>query len=133
VCVAFAVLCAESVLGIYEKLYPEWDAPRKAIKAAREYIKDPTGKATANAAYAAAQAAYVAYTAAHAAHVAHAATYIADPAYAAAYAANVATRAADVAAHDTYAQQNSIDTIDFSALADEAVRMVVDAQSGGGV
>ena len=38
----FGLKCAEGVLNIFEKEYPADDRPRKAIEAARLYIKEPT-------------------------------------------------------------------------------------------
>ena len=85
--VEWAVYCAEKVLHIFEEKYPSDDRPRKAIEAAKEYLK--TGTADA-AAYDAADAAYAAaYDAADAAYAA--------AAYAAAYAADAAAYAADAA------------------------------------
>ena len=57
VCVAFAVLCAEAVLQYFEKDYPADDRPRKAIEAAKAYLKNPTAAYAAYAARAAAAAA----------------------------------------------------------------------------
>ena len=51
--VAFAVLCAEAVIKIYEDKYPNDNRPRKAIDAAKAYLKNPSAHA-AHAAYAAA-------------------------------------------------------------------------------
>jgi hypothetical protein len=65
--VAFAILCAEAVLQHFEKDYPADDRPRKAIEAAKEYLKNPTVHATAYAAHATAYAAYAADVAAYAA------------------------------------------------------------------
>ena len=70
---AYAIYAAEQVLEIFEAKYPEDDRPRKAIEAAKAYLKDKTPE-NKNAAYAAAYAAYAAADAAHAAaHAAHAA------------------------------------------------------------
>ncbi|MGB4222665.1 MAG: putative immunity protein, partial [Syntrophorhabdus sp.] len=93
--VQFAVLCAESVLHIYENQYPDDNRPRKAIEAAQNYLKKPSNAA----AYAANEAAYEAYEA-----------YAAKAAYEAAKAAAYAAKAANV-------------EIDFCALADQAVKM----------
>ena len=92
--VKYAIFAAEQVIDIFEKKYPNDNRPRKAIEAAKGYLKSPTTetKAAAYAAYAA-DAAYAAYAAATYA----AATYAADAA-AAAYAA-AATYAADAAAY----------------------------------
>jgi hypothetical protein len=57
----FAADCAEMVLPIFEKDYPDDDRPRKAIQAARDYanglIDDAAGAAAGAAAWAAAGAA----------------------------------------------------------------------------
>ena len=55
--VAFAILCAEAVIKIYEDKYPNDDRPRKAIEAAKNYLKIPST--------------YAAYAAAHAANAAN--------------------------------------------------------------
>ena len=96
--VAFAILCAESVLKVYEDKYPTDDRPRKAIEAAKEYLKNPSANA-AHAAYAAANAAHAAAYAAHAAYAAYAA---ANAAANAAYAAANAAHAAHAAAYAAY-------------------------------
>lgn len=67
--VQFAVLCAESVLHIYENQYPDDNRPRKAIEAAQNYLKKPSNAAAKAAAYAAYEAAYAAAYAAKAANV----------------------------------------------------------------
>ena len=61
--VKYAIFAAEQVIGIYEKKYPEDKRPRKAIEAAKEYIKDPSDKNKKTAYDAAAYAAYAAYAA----------------------------------------------------------------------
>ena len=111
--VQFAVLCAESVLHIYENQYPDDNRPRKAIEAAQNYLKKPSN-AAAKAANAAAKAANAA---AKAAYVAKAA-YAAYAAYEAAYAAYAAK-----AAYVAYAAKAANVEIDFCALADQAVKM----------
>jgi hypothetical protein len=125
VMVQFAVLCAESVLPIFEASYPKDNRPRKAIEAAKEYLRAKTD-AAADAAADAAHAAHVAYAAdaaadaaayaayaAHAAHAADAAAYAATyAAYAAAYAATYAAYAADIG------------DLDFGYIADKAVELV---------
>lgn len=78
--VSYAVYAAEQVIGIYEKKYPNDNRPRLAIEAAKKCIKKASAE-NKNAAYAAADAAYVAY-AAYAADAPYA-TYTADAAYAA--------------------------------------------------
>jgi hypothetical protein len=42
--VAYAIFAAEQVIHIYEKKYPNDDKPRKAIEAAKRYLKNPTIK-----------------------------------------------------------------------------------------
>ena len=101
--VTLAVKFAERVLPIFEQKYPKDKRPRKAINAARVWLKNPTEKnriaaaaaAAAAAAYDAAfAAAYTAYTAAYAAYAAaDAAAYAAYTAAAAAYAASAAAYA----------------------------------------
>ena len=75
--VQYAIFSAEQVIDIFEKKYPNDDRPRKAIEAAKNYLKDKSKKK--------ADAAYAAYAAAYAAAAADAyAAY--DAAYAAAAA-----------------------------------------------
>jgi len=131
--VQFAVLCAESVLHIYENQYPDDNRPRKAIEAAQNYLKKPSNAAAkaANAAYEAANAAYAAYAACVAAYAAKAAkaakaayaTYAAYTAYEAANAAAYAAYEAANAAYAAYAAKTANVEIDFCALADQAVKM----------
>lgn len=52
----FAADCAELVLPIYEKQYPNDDRPKKAIQAARDYANGLIGIEELDAARAAAQA-----------------------------------------------------------------------------
>jgi hypothetical protein len=122
----FAVLNAESVINIFEKEYPNDKRPRKAIDAAKKWIKEPTKENAANADAAAANAdaaaanadayaAYAAYAAACAACAACAAANAAA-AYAAARAACDAARAAANAAA-AYADA-------YAAYADKAVKMI---------
>ena len=104
--VRYAIYAAEQVLSIYEKKYPADDRPRKAIQAAKNYLKNKStkNKQAAAAAYAAA-AADAAYAAAGAYDAAAAAAYTA---YAAAYAAAAAAAAAgayDAAAAAAYAAE----------------------------
>ena len=99
-----ACACAETVLPLFEKKYPNDDRPRKAIEAARGWARGAevvaTVRSAAAAAYAAAAAAYAAYAAAAAAYAAYAAyaaaaaAYAADAAYAASAAAYDASRSA---------------------------------------
>ena len=57
--VKYAVYAAEQVIDIFEKKYPDDKRPRKAINAAKKYIKDPSKKNAADAAYDAAHAAAI--------------------------------------------------------------------------
>ena len=85
-CIRYAVYAARQVLDIFEKEYPNDDRPRKAIQAARGYIKNPTqSNKSITYTYAAADAAADAY-AAYAAGAGYATAYAA--ARAAAYAAS---------------------------------------------
>ena len=62
--IRYAIFAAEQVIDIFEKIYPEDKRPRKAIKAANEYL---TAAWAARAAWAAARAAWAAARAAWAA------------------------------------------------------------------
>ena len=90
----FAADCAEHVLGIYERVCPKDDRPRKAIQAARDFANGLIDRNAAHAAHAAAnaaaEAAYSAasYAASYAAYAASYAAYAADYSADAAYAAN---------------------------------------------
>jgi len=99
--VKYAIFAAKQVIGIYEKKYPNDKRPRKAIEAAKEYLKNTSDKnkkaayaAAAYAAYAANAAAYAAATAAYAAYTAASAAYSAASANAATSAAYTAASAA---------------------------------------
>ena len=94
----FAADCAEHVLGIYERVCPKDDRPRKAIQAARDFAN---GLIDRNAAHAAANAASyaAAYAAANAANAAYSAAKAANAAYYAAEAASAAAEAASYAAN----------------------------------
>jgi hypothetical protein len=99
--VQWAVLCAESVLSIYESKYPNDNRPRAAIEAAKAWMNNPSeeNRIVADAAYAAADAAANAAYAAAAANVADAVVYAADAASYAAYAVFYAADAARAAAY----------------------------------
>ena len=89
-CVKYAIFAAEQVIDIFEKKYPDDKRPRKAIEAAKDYLKSPNdvtyaAVAAYNAAYYA-NAAYAAYNAAYYANAAYAAYYAAEAADAAYYA-----------------------------------------------
>ena len=85
-CVKYAIFAAEQVLDIFEKKYPDDNRPRKAIEAAKDYLKTPNDvtyaavvTSAADAASAAqdaaayyANAAYAAYAAAYASYAGHA-------------------------------------------------------------
>jgi hypothetical protein len=113
--VMYAIFAAEQVIEIYEKNYPEDNRPRKAIEAAKEYLKSPNKKTKAAAA--------VAYAAAYAADVA--AAYAAD--VAAAAAADVAAAAAAVAAAVAYAAAVAAYAAAVAAVAAAAVAAAADA------
>jgi hypothetical protein len=90
--IRYAIYAAEQVINIYEKKHPNDDRPRKAIEAAKEYLKNKSVK-NKKAAYAAAAAAdAAAYAAADAAYAAAAA----DAAYAAAKRSEVLKQCADI-------------------------------------
>ena len=97
--IEWAIFCAEAVLDIFEKKFPDDARPRNAIAATKAMLKDPSAEnkcaaaSAAYAAYAAADAAYAAYAAASAAY---AAAYAACAAYDAAYV-SVAACAYDAA------------------------------------
>jgi hypothetical protein len=130
--IKYAIFAAEQAIGIYEKDYPKDDRPRKAIEAAKDYLKKSNdyaanaADAAANAAaYAAAYAAdaanaadaadaakAAANAAAHAAYAAYAANAAAYAAYAAADAANAANAAAN-AAHAANAAEIKQEIIDY--------------------
>lgn len=55
--VELAIFSAEQVIDIYEKEYPEDRRPRKAIEAAKKWLKNPTDRNAAYTTYAAAYAA----------------------------------------------------------------------------
>ena len=67
--IQYAIYAAEQVIDIYEKQYPGEDRPRKAIEAAKEYLKAKTAVDAARAA----RAAWAAWDAARAAGAAWAA------------------------------------------------------------
>lgn len=89
-CRKYTIYAAELILHIFEKRYPYDDRPRKAIEAAKRYLKNPTLK-NKRAVYATAAYAYAAD-----------ATAAADAAYvvAYAYAADATAAIAVVAAVD---------------------------------
>jgi len=70
-CVGYAIYAAKSVLKNFEKVYPQDNRPRKAIRAAFKYLNSPTirnkiaAEAAAEAAGAAAEAARAAGASAH--------------------------------------------------------------------
>ena len=92
----FACKCAEHVLPIFEKKYPDDTQPRKAVEIARKYAN---GKATKTELAAARDAARdAAWDAAWDAAARAAAAAAADAAWDAAWAAEAAARAAEAAA-----------------------------------
>ncbi len=133
-----AIVCAEHVLSIFEKKYPNDNRPRKAIEAAQAWLLNPTeGTHRAAAAYAYADAndaaieaedvndadaANAAYAAANAtayavASVTNTAAY-ANAANAAAYAVNAVTYAA-------YAANDAVNDADYDDFIVNAVNDAV--------
>ena len=112
--IIYAIYAAESVIKIYEDKYPNDDRPRKAIEAAKGYLKTKNSYAAAYSAYAAADAAYAAAYAAYVADVAYAADAAAYSAYAA-YAAYAAAYVADAAAYVADAAADAADAAAYSA------------------
>ena len=50
--VRYAIFAAEKVIHLFEKKYPDDKRPRKAIKAAKAWLDNPTAASEASAAYA---------------------------------------------------------------------------------
>ena len=103
--VQYAVFAAELVLGVFEKRYPEDDRPRKAIEAAKAYLKRPCSK-TKKAAYFAYISATFAPFAAFAASAAYAASVAA---FVASSSATAADAAADAVAAGAATRKKIID------------------------
>lgn len=103
----FAIVCAETVLPIYEAKYPDNKAPRQAIEAAKAYLRNEISlEKLREYRIAASFAAYTSHadneTAAYAA------------AYATVYSASYSTAdAADTAADEHYKEKLLSATIDF--------------------
>ena len=110
----FAALCAESVLSVFEDTRPSDTRVREAINAAKQYAITPS-KEAAGAAAEAAGAGWAARAAEAAARAAEAG-WAASAAEAAARAASAASAAARAAAECT---------IDFTAIADNAVSLII--------
>ena len=121
--VAWAIYSAEQVLHIFEDKYPNDDRPRKAIEAAKAWLKHPSDAAdAANAAHAAAYAANAANAANAADDAAHdAVRAAANAAHAAAYAANAANAANAAANAAAYADAA------YAAVHAAAVRVATNA------
>jgi aminopeptidase N len=105
-----AIFAAEQVLPIFEEKYPNSNSPRKAIEAAKNYLKNPC-EITKNAVdYAARAAACVAARAAACAAARAAARAACAAAYAAAYATDAAyaAYAAADAAYAAYADKKDL-------------------------
>ncbi len=94
-----AVACAESVIDVYENNYPDDSLPRKAIKAAKAWLANPTSDAAKASDAAAVLAVHAASYDAHDAYAAH----VAYAAYAASYAGYVPADDAAYAAADAAA------------------------------
>jgi len=149
--VKMAIFAAELTLHIFEKKYPTDLRPRKAIEAAKAYLKarGVEQKKAADAVYTATVAAYTAattdatttaaYAAIDAAYAAHAAHAVADvdaaDAATVAYAATAAdaatvayaATAADAAAYAAYAAHADADAADAAFTAYIAVAVTVTA------
>ncbi|MHB8084252.1 MAG: putative immunity protein [Dehalococcoidia bacterium] len=135
--VRFAILCAESALHFFEDKYPKDDRPRKAIEAAKEYLKTKTASYASYASYAARAAAHAAYAASAASYAASATSYAASATFyaasaasyaarAAAYAASAADAAASAASYAAYAAHAAYAAdIDFGVLANKAVDLAM--------
>jgi len=110
--VFLAIGFAEKAFPVWEKEYPEDMRPRRAIEAAKEWLKNPSAAAAndARAASAASAASASAADAADAANAAYdAAAYAAYAADAAAYAAASAASAANAAYAAAYAAALVVD------------------------
>ena len=102
--IRYAIFAAELALPNFEVAYPNDDRPRKAIEAAKEYLKHPS-VTTSIAAYNAARAAYSAASAAYSvADVAYRAAYSAASAASVAYSAAYAASVANVAEYNVLIQ-----------------------------
>lgn len=123
--VMFAVLCAEAALHLFEGKSPADNRPRKAIEAAKKYLKTHNAADAADAA----DAAYAAFAAfaAYAAGAAGAAG-AADAAFAAYAAANAAD--ATYAAGAAFAAFAVDADIGFGELADKAVKYITTKEKG---
>jgi hypothetical protein len=89
--VSLAIYAAELVIGIYEKKYPDDKRPRRAIEAAKAWLKDPTEEnRRAASASSSAAAAASSYAAAAAFSTSYAASY--------AYAASAASARGNIKA-----------------------------------
>ena len=115
--VQIAIACAEHVLPLFEKKYPNDQRPRRALEAAKAWLANPC-EATRSKAAAAAAAAYGTYVAIRAAYAAAAAAAAAN----AAYAANAAAYAAAAYTGDaaTYDAPCAADASAYAAAAANA-------------
>ena len=131
--IAFAVLCAERVLSLFESRYPSDKRPRNAISAAKNYLLHPSDAARAAASIASTAAAHAAVYAAADHDIGSAAAFAADAAAdaasATAYAAVYTTAdiaAADAASYADYAATYAnLPEINFGELADLAVELAM--------
>ena len=107
--VSYAVFAAEQVIDYYEKKYPDCNAPRNAINAARKCIKTPSKKNKIDALIACAAAAAVSAAAFAASAAVSAAAFAVSAAVSAAAsaAASAASAAADSAAGTAYAASDA--------------------------
>jgi hypothetical protein len=119
--VLLSIFCAEMILTHYEIRFSENTAPRQAIDAAKEWLKNPCEGTRQNAvacAACAADAAAAAYAVAYAADAADAAAYAAaDAADATAYATGAAAYAAAYAAYAAAYATGAVAYADYAAYA----------------
>lgn len=120
--IMFAVLCAESVLPIFERAYPDDNRPREAIAAASEYLrtKEASADEASRDAYDAACEAE-AYASEVVAHAAKAASYAALAATRTAENKNTGETALDAAIAAAYAGRATRGTVNLDTLARQAV------------
>ncbi len=121
--IRFAILCAEKVLKYFEEAHPEDQRPRKAIHAARDFLKaTEPGKLKVDA-HNISEVSKVAADAANDAAAHSASGAAACAAYTAALSADAASD--DIAAYTAYTAARTTDDyskeIDFLVLADKAV------------
>ena len=122
-----SIFAAEQVIDIYEKQYPDNKSPRLAIEAAKAVFKrdtkknrDAAARASANASDAADASANAAYASANASDAAYAADAAARAAYASADASDAAANASDAARSAARSAANAAYAADAAARAANA-------------